>query len=200
VLASESSTSALLAEIASGGREDDVGIDELLQRVSKRAFGLLLFAVTLPAFLPLPVGVGAFVGPLVMLVGVQLLIGMRRPWVPAALRRRGVARASFRRFVERLNPWLQRLERLCAPRLEYLTAGLAGNIVTGALLIILGVLLTLPIPFTNYPFGLLIMLFAVALIERDGALLAIAWGLGGAAIAASLLLSKELIDLIGRVF
>jgi len=42
-------------------------------------------------------------------------------------------------------------------------------------LILLGVLLALPIPFTNYPFGLLILGFGVALIERDGVLLALIW-------------------------
>jgi hypothetical protein len=39
----------------------------------------------------------------------------------------------------------------------------------------LGVLMALPVPFTNYPLGGLILLFALALLERDGVLMLIAW-------------------------
>ena len=53
----------------------------------------------------------------------------------------------------------------------------------GLLLAVLGGLLALPLPLTNYPFGLLLVLWAIALIERDGRLLALAWGLGVTEIA-----------------
>jgi hypothetical protein len=44
--------------------------------------------------------------------------------------------------------------------------------------VVLGGLLALPIPLTNDPFGLVLLVFAVALIERDGRTLAMAWALG----------------------
>ena len=40
--------------------------------------------------------------------------------------------------------------------------------VTGLLLVMLGLLLALPIPFTNYVFGVLMLLFVFSLLERDG--------------------------------
>ena len=39
-------------------------------------------------------------------------------------------------------------------------------------------LLALPIPFTNYLFGALMMAFALALLERDGALMLVCWAAG----------------------
>jgi hypothetical protein len=37
--------------------------------------------------------------------------------------------------------------------------------------VLLGLLLALPIPLTNYPFGLIILAFSLGYIERDGILL-----------------------------
>lgn len=45
------------------------------------------------------------------------------------------------------------------------------------MLILLGLMLALPLPFTNYFFGALLLAFAFALIERDGAVLIAAWAL-----------------------
>ena len=91
-------------------------------------------------------------------------------------------------------------ERLIRPRLEVLTDHTLANMFTGLLLILLGFLLSLPIPFTNYPFGLLLMAFALALIERDGALMLLLWLVGSGACVASALLSAEVIDVLQRLF
>jgi hypothetical protein len=59
------------------------------------------------------------------------------------------------------------------------------------LLVLLGALLSLPIPFTNYLFGALLLLFALALLERDGALMAVAWVAGAACVGVFGLLSGK---------
>jgi hypothetical protein len=41
--------------------------------------------------------------------------------------------------------------------------------------VLLGLLLGLPIPFTNMLFGALLLVYALALLERDGALMVLAW-------------------------
>ena len=64
---------------------------------------------------------------------------------------------------------------------------------TGLLLLLLGVLLSLPIPFTNYLLGGLVLLYALALLERDGALMLAAWGVGIAALSTTGALSGGLI-------
>ncbi len=195
-----SRTSLLLYRIANGSRTDDVHWDELLAAFSERAFGVLLLVAIVPALLPVPFGVGAISGPLVALVGLQLLLTRRAPWLPQALRRRGISRDRFRRFVARLQPLLTRFEKVIRPRLEGLVHHTAANQLTGLLLIVLGFLLSLPIPLTNYPFGLLIMAYALALIERDGALLLLVWLIGAGAAVASALLSAEVVDLLQRMF
>ena len=192
-------TSELLDEVANGGRQDDVHIDELLDHFGQRSFGVLLMIAIVPALLPVPVGVGTISGPLVSLIGLQLLLVRPHPWLPRRLRRRGLARARFRRFIDRLRPLLRRFEKVSRPRLKALTTHPAASTVTGLLLILLGILLSLPIPLTNYPFGLLILAYALALIERDGALLLVVWSIGAGACIASVLLSREVLELLGRL-
>lgn len=153
-------------------------LGDLLDACSERAFGLFLLLALLPAFLPLPAGAGAISGPLVSLAGLQLLAQAEHPWLPRWLQRRPVATASIDRFRVRLARPLAWLERVSRPRWPAMIDHPAAKAVSGLLLVLLGGLLALPIPLTNYPFGLVLLVFAVALIERDGRTLALAWTLG----------------------
>ena len=68
------------------------------------------------------------------------------------------------------------------PRLTTVIDHPLATIFSGLQLVLLGVLLALPIPFTNFLFGGLLLLYALALLERDGALMLIAWTAGIVAI------------------
>jgi hypothetical protein len=195
--AREAGTRALLDGYATGNPEDLLTLRELLAGLGRRSFGMLLFIATLPAFIPIPIG-GAISGPLVVLIGAQLLIGMRRPWLPQFLARRGPHRHALARFDRRISPWLARLEHLIKPRLTALLDHRAAAMSTGLLLVVLGLLLSLPIPFTNYLFGGLLLMFALALLERDGALLLVAWIAGVAGIAVFGVLSGNLAAVAAR--
>src|SRR3546814_19223090 len=70
------------------------------------------------------------------------------------------------RFERMLSPWLGRMERLVKPRLSLLLDHRVAGMLSGLLLVLLGLLLALPISFTNYIFGSLLLLFALALLER----------------------------------
>ncbi|HZV23967.1 MAG TPA: exopolysaccharide biosynthesis protein [Luteimonas sp.] len=187
----EPGTRALLDAFAVGDPDDVLSLRELLAGLDRRAFGMLLFIATLPAFIPIPVG-GAISGPLVILIGAQLLVGRHRPWLPDFIARRGPHRRALAAFERRFAPWLSRLEALIRPRLPRLLANRGAAILTGLVLMLLGLLLSLPIPLTNYLFGALLLLFALALLERDGVLMIIAWIAGIVAIVVFGVLSGNL--------
>jgi hypothetical protein len=65
---------------------------------------------------------------------------------------------------------------------------------------LLGMLLSLPLPLTNYPFGLVLLAFAFALIERDGRLMLVAWALGLAEISLIVGFSSTIMTWIGALF
>ena len=193
------STATLIDGFAAGDPDEVLRLGDLLKGFGPAAFGMLLFIGVLPAFIPVPGVGGAIGGPMVILVGVQLLLGMRKVWLPDFLARRGPHRSAMMRFRQRMAPWLRRLEKLVRPRM----AGFLDNRValsfTGLLLLLLGILLALPIPFTNYVFGFLLLLFALALLERDGALLLVAWIAGAIAVVVFGFLSGNLVESLARL-
>lgn len=199
----DAGTRALLDALLEGDDQQSLDFNALMRGLGRRAFGMLLLLATLPAFIPIPIG-GALSGPLVVLLAAQLLMGLRRPWLPAFIARRGPKRQSLARFENIIAPWLQRLERLVRPRLGVMLDHRLASTFTGLLLLLLGLLLSLPIPFTNYLLGGLILLFALALLERDGALMLLAWGVGIATVATTGTLSGGLISamqpVIDRIF
>lgn len=180
----EQGTRAILDSFAEGDPDELLTLHTLLGGLGRRAFGMLAFICVLPAFIPIPIG-GAISGPLLIMIGLQLCIGLREPWLPQFLAKRGVHRHALAKFDKRLSPVLKWLERLVRPRLAWMLDSRIAGIVTGLLLIVLGFLLSLPIPLTNYLFGGALLAFALALLERDGALMLGAWIVGIVASALS---------------
>lgn len=188
----------VLDAFAHGDPEELLSLDRLLGGLGRSAFGMFLFVAILPGFIPIPGAGGVVSGPLVMLIGLQLVAGLARPWLPRFVGRRGPRRHTLNRFRARIAPWLARLEHLVRPRLQGLAGNRAANVLTGLLLLVLGLLLALPIPMTNYIFAGLLLLFALALLERDGALLLGLWLVSAATIAGMALVSGELAQLLGE--
>jgi hypothetical protein len=165
--------SELLAHAAANHGAGNVTLGDLLDRLDRRGFGILLFVGTLPALIPSPVGAGALAAPLVILCGAQLALGLPRPWLPAWLRRRQFTRAAAQAFLDRAGRWLHRMERLARPRWMPVL-GAVGIRLIGLLTIGHGIAIGLPLPLTNYPFAAVALLLAVALLEDDGLLAAAA--------------------------
>lgn len=187
---------ALIDQLADGAPEDLLPLGELLTGLGKRAFGVLLFLAIPPSFIP---GVAGLIStPIVVLVGLQLIAQRRRPWLPGWLARRGPRRYAIQRFDALSSPWLRRLERSVKPRWPVLLDHPAALVFSGLLLVLLGLLLGLPIPFTNALFGVLLLVFALAYLERDGLALLLGWISGGIAVAVVGVMSGSLAGLLAR--
>lgn len=184
-------TRSLLDRVAEATPGDGLALGTLIETFRLRGFGLAVLVAALPLFVPLPVGTGAISGPLVMLLGLQILVLREHPWLPARVSAWRLKQSSVLTMQRRLGPWLDRLERVSHPRLGGCFDGVAARVFTGLLLVLVGLLAALPIPFTNYPFGLLLALFAVAMIERDGVLMLLAWLIGLATVVATVVLWGE---------
>lgn len=189
----------LLSVFLQGDPDQVLSLREILADMQESAFGMFLFVAILPAFIPIP-GVGrAISGPLVILIGLQMMIGLRKPWLPAFIGNRGPRRATMTRFIGKVAPLLRRLDRMLKPRWSALLEPLPAHVFSGILLLLLGILLSLPIPFTNYLFGGILLLFALALLERDGGLMAVCWIAGITSVVVCALASSELLELMHRL-
>jgi hypothetical protein len=176
---------------------DCITLDALLLPLKTRAFGAVLLLLAIPTFLPIPVG--GLAGTLVICLGVEMLCDLEHPLIPQWLRRRTVRHATFERFMLRATRVLGWLERLCKPRMERLTQR-PWSMLSGLALVILGLMMALPIPFTNYIFGIVLLAYAFALLERDGALVLLLWIGAVAALAVSAFFSTTLWELLTRFF
>lgn len=194
--AAEAGTRALLDRLAEGDPDELLRLGELMTGLGRRAFGVLLLLALPPAFIP---GVAGVIStPIVVLVGLQLIAGMRRPWLPKWLAERGPKRHALVTFDRWFSPWLARLEKLVRPRMTALLDHRAATLVSGLLLVLLGLLLGLPIPLTNGIFCGLLLLFALALLERDGALMLAAWITGAISVGVFGVLSGNLAAMAAR--
>lgn len=169
---------AVLDTLCDGDPDDHLALRDLVGGLGSSTFGVLLFIATLPAFIPIPGVAGALSGPLVVLVGLHLLILLRKPWLPGFVARRGPQRSTLIRFDRAGDRWLRWLEKLVRPRMTAMIDHPVATVFTGLQLVLLGILLALPIPFTNFLFAGLLLVYALALLERDGALMLLAWAAG----------------------
>ena len=193
-------TRALVEELATGNPDDVMTLGELLDRFSERSFGLFLLIAMLPNFIPIPIGVGAISGGLVTLIGLQFLARFEHPWLPRFIAKHEIHRHRLIGFRNRMGKWLDRIEKLTKPRNQAMLTHPVAHAFTGLLLVILGAALSLPLPLTNYPFGLVLLAFAFALIERDGRLMILAWIAGLAEIAMIVGFSGQIVGIVGKLF
>jgi hypothetical protein len=162
-------TAAALRRLADSHQAPRFSIADLIAALDDQGFGLLIFALALPNAVPgpfipgfsLPFAIG------IAALALQLALGLHRPRLPRWATALSMDAERFRRIVERIEPWLIRLERWLRPRPSPLTAAIGERLV-GVVLISLSAVLALPIPLGNTPMALSIMLIALGLLEGDG--------------------------------
>ncbi len=158
--------SEILAEIAADGSRTRVSIADLVAAMHGRAFGALLLVFAFPNALPAIPGTSGILGLPLLFLAFQMMLG-RPPWLPKLISLRSMSRDDFASLVERVNPWLEWADRFTAPRLQVLVTPRAERVI-GAIVLVLAVVLTLPIPLGNMLPGLAICLIALGVLERDG--------------------------------
>jgi hypothetical protein len=177
-----------LKEIIEETGPDRLTFTELAAQLHGRAWGGLLFIFAAINVLPLPPGTSAFFAVPILLVAGQMVFGRTSPWFPARLDRRGVTKNELGRLISKIG-WLEaRVERLFKPRLPGLTGPTAARGV-GAICFVLGLIAAVPIPLFHVAPAAAIVLFGLALIYRDGALVIAA----GAAAVLSVILDALIV-------
>ncbi len=179
--------SALLRSIATSARER-IGIGELVDRFGDRSFGAAMLLLALPNMAPLPPGASTLFGLPLILIAAQLALGRGAIWLPASVRDRSIAGPLFQRMVSGTRPYLRFAERLLRPRLGFMLGPMATRL-TGAVCVVLAILIALPIPLANFLSGLAIACFALGLLRHDGAAILAGWAATAVSVGATVLVS-----------
>ena len=168
-------TSDILHSLITDTRGDgEISINNILAMLGERAFGLAILIFTLPNSLPIPSppGFSAITGIPIVLLGLQMILGMPMPKLPKRIGEYALPRHKFAAFMEKALPYIQKVEKLLHPRFSFMQSTWAERAI-GAFFFVLGIILSLPIPFANFFPGLCMSLIALGLLERDGILMLI---------------------------
>jgi hypothetical protein len=157
---------AILTDLADDPSRERVSLADLIEAMDERAFGALLLVFAVPNALPTIPGTTAILGLPLVFLAFQMMLG-RHPWLPKVIAKRSMSREDFGRMVARINPWIDWADRFTAPRLQFLVAPRAEQVI-GAFALILAIVVTLPIPLGNMLPALGICLIALGVLERDG--------------------------------
>jgi hypothetical protein len=171
-------TSVQLLRMLDRAKGAKVSIGWLMEELGERSFGLTLLVMALIALLP---GASIVVGLLMAWPAVQLMLGYEKASLPSVMARREVGVAPLARIVAIAAPRLARAERLIRPRWPELFR--KTRRLTGAAILLLGLTLISPVPFSQIVPALVIMMLALAYLEEDGfaLLIALAAALGSLA-------------------
>lgn len=184
--------SVLLRETAA--RPGTVCVSDLMETFGGRAVGALILIFALICLLPLPPGATTIFGAPLLLLAPQLAFGSRAPWLPAALKNKAIKTADLRRGLPKVLIWVERMEAVTRPRLTFLF-GSVGERLIGLVCTALAFVLILPIPLGNMLPAAAVSVLAFALIQRDGVLALVGYGL--VALSASVLILAA--NMIARV-
>jgi hypothetical protein len=163
-------TSALLAETLNAIDSTHVSVGDLMMQFQRRSFGGVLLILALLAMVP---GISVFAGIAMVVPAFQLFMGLPAPVFPNFIQQRQVGVASLQKWGVMISRGVERLETLVVPRWPSLSNRLARRLI-GLVILFLGIVVSIPFPFSNFPPALATICFALGLLERDGLMIIIA--------------------------
>lgn len=172
-------TSVVLERLVRDAPAGRVTLAWLTERLHARAFGVVLLVLGVCALLPV---VSTAAGLLLAIPAFQMVRARPAPVFPRRISERPVATDKLAAVLARVIPALRFLERFVRPR--WPTPFGATRRAVGGVVLLLGLCLLAPLPLSNVPIGLTVVLVAFAHLEEDGVLLALALALALGLLAA----------------
>ena len=180
----------------------DSTVDDLVELIGDRGFGLIILLLALPAALPVPaVGYGTPFGIMLILLGGQIALGRSTPWLPKALGRRRVPYKLLSFSIKNARLPLRAVELFIRPRLSGLARHRLFLPGIGVMIMLLAAMMSLPVPLTNTAPSFVIFMLAAGILEEDGLFLLfglllapVAAAIAGAAIYYALTYGPETVE------
>lgn len=162
-------TSEYLSQLLGRAGGAHVSIGWLMAELGERSFGLTLLGMAVVALVP---GASTIMGLLIAWPAIQLILGHETAGLPRLMARREVDVDRLARIVAAIAPRLALVEQLIRPRWPHIFQ--IARRLTGTAMLLLGLTLISPVPFTHIVPALVIMLLALAYLEEDGCALLLA--------------------------
>lgn len=169
---------------------------ELMRSLGQRSFGgiLILFAV-----LGLVPGISIVTGFVIFILGIQLVCGFDAPRLPRKLMDKKLETRVTRKVLTKCIGYVEYIERWVHPQWIVLTQP-AFTRALGFIVLALGLIVMLPLPFSNMPPAIAVILMATGQLERDGRLVLIGAVLSIGAFAFGLFFANFAIEHLSQLF
>jgi hypothetical protein len=160
--------------VASVSGDAHVSVGDLVDRLGASSFGLILLLLAILALIPIPGPIGQIFGATLAFVGFQITRNARRIWLPERFRRAHLPVPLLVGTIRRFIPGLRWCERGMSRRRMLVLTSARVRVGLGIAVILLAAIIALPLPLGNLLPALAIMTIALALLERDGAMVILA--------------------------
>ncbi len=169
--------SVLLQELANNkSLKEQISLREIITSLKESSFGIVLLIFALPSALPfsgIP-GVGFALSVPLVILGLQMAIGYKKVQLPTFITKLKISHEKFSALVRKTKPYLELLQKPLKPRLSFMMTTIP-TCITGIFITLLAILVIIPIPLTNPFFAFFIVVYALALTEKDGLVILINW-------------------------
>ena len=170
---------AALKVIADEAPTTGLTLHDFAQALGERAFGLMLFALSLPVCIPLLYGIPQIVALPMMAIALQMAIGRPEPWVPRRFGERVLSKKGLQQMAAGAEKYFGWVERIARPQLLVLSGPTAERLVGVVFTVFLASIL-IPLPATNTIPGIGVAIASIGLITRDGLLVLAGLTIGSA--------------------
>ncbi len=180
-----------LDEVTNNAPQTTVG--EIADALGNRGTGPYL--VLLSALLILPVGMvpgmPGLVALIMIMIGLQTLLGSARLWLPARIRRISVPSRTLQNLIEKAQPWRHRMRHILSTRFTIVFDSLIVQISVAATLMATGTVIFFIgfVPGLPFVLSIHVLLIGLGLTARDGVVMS----LGLAAIAPAVWIVAKVI-------
>ncbi|SFI21172.1 exopolysaccharide biosynthesis protein [Nitrosomonas sp. Nm34] len=185
----ERTTSELLQLIVIQNRSEKMSVGDIKNSLRERGFGILLALAVLPICLPVPVppGYTTFFSIPLFIFSVQMMWGVKSPWLPGWINKKEISKRSLERLIEKVTPWLRKIESYLHARITYISVH-AWERIIGIFAFIFTIPIALPIPLINVlpSWGILIM--SLGLLNKDGLTIIVGMTVGTIGIGIALII------------
>ena len=166
-----------LLEIAPG---QPMKLQTIVEHLHFRGLPALIVLLCVPFLFPVAIpGLSIPFGAAIALCGLRLGLG-HNFWMPPFLLRREISFELLRKLVGTAAKFYRKVEKLVRPRMHFLQRWPGMINLMGFMIMIGGILLSLPIPppfpLTNTIPGLAVIFMALGIMERDGVCTLIGYG------------------------
>jgi hypothetical protein len=153
---------------------ESMSVDDVIEKLQDRGFGILMFLFSFPMAIPLPYppGFTTILGLPLLFFSLQMLLGMERVWVPKWIGGKELKVKHIAIAIKSTSAIFRKFEKFIKPRLPFLTSQ-KGERLIGFVALLCSISIALPIMFGNAVPSAGIMIMSIGLIYLDGVMIII---------------------------